>query len=123
MKKILIIEDDSIHREQIAEILRFKGFEVFTAEEGKSGVMKARNNEPDLILCDILMPLMNGAEVLRYIRSERDLCHIKFIFVTSLTDRNEIKSGFLMGANDYLTKPFTIKELLAMIDKCFEAVE
>jgi two-component system, sensor histidine kinase and response regulator len=116
MKKILLIEDDSIHREEMAEILRFRGFEVHTAENGRIGIEKAVGLTPDLILCDILMPELDGTQVISKVRADNKLFRTKFVFVTSLADRNEIKSGMLLGADGYLTKPFTIKELVAVIN-------
>jgi DNA-binding response OmpR family regulator len=123
MKRILLIEDDSIHREEIAEILRFKGFEVETAENGSLGLSKALKLLPDIILCDILMPEMDGTKVLTSVRANRMTCNTQFVFVTSLADKKEIMSGMLMGANEYLTKPFTIKELLLTIDNCISRIE
>jgi len=123
MKRILLIEDDSIHREEIAEILRFKGFEVETAENGSIGLSKALKLLPDIILCDILMPELDGTKVLSSIRSSPMTCHTQFVFVTSLADKKEIMSGILMGANEYLTKPFTIKELLQTIENCVARID
>jgi DNA-binding response OmpR family regulator len=123
MKRVLLIEDDSIHREEIAEILRFKGFEVETAENGSIGLSKALKLLPDLILCDILMPEMDGTKVLSSVRANQLTCHTQFVFITSLADKKEIMSGMLMGANEYLTKPFTIKELLQTIENCVSRLE
>jgi DNA-binding response OmpR family regulator len=123
MKKILLIEDDSIHREEIAEILRYKNFEVQTAENGRIGITMASAFNPDLILCDILMPEVDGTQVIAEIRGNNSLSGTKFVFVTSLADRDEIKSGMLLGADAYLTKPFTIKELITVINSNLEIKE
>ena len=123
MKKILIIEDEAIHREEIVEILKFKNFEVYSADNGKSGLIKAFSYIPDLILCDIMMPGMDGTEVLSRLRSNKGTSRIQFVFVTSLADKKEIRNGMLMGADDYLTKPFTVKELLMTVSKCLDKAD
>jgi two-component system, sensor histidine kinase and response regulator len=123
MKKILIIEDEAIHREEIAEILKFKNFEVYSADNGKTGLIKAFSYIPDLILCDIMMPGMDGTEVLSRLRSNKGTSRIQFVFVTSLADKKEVRNGMLLGADDYLTKPFTISELLMTVSKCLDKAE
>ncbi len=123
MIKILLIEDDAIHREEIAEILRFRGFEVETAENGRVGLEIVRQTNPDIILCDILMPEMDGTSVLTTIRADNKICRSQFVFITSMADKKEIRSGIMMGANEYLTKPFTVRELIQTVDNCLERIE
>jgi DNA-binding response OmpR family regulator len=123
MKKILVIEDDQILREEIVEILRYNNYEVYFADNGQTGVVFAITYLPDLILCDIMMPEMNGLEVLNHIKSEKSTMTIPFMFVTALGDREEIRAGLKSGADYYLTKPFTIKVLLSAVSECLEKSE
>ena len=115
MYKILVIEDEKILREEIIEILKFEGYVVFNAENGKDGLQSALNNQPDLILCDIMMPLMKGTDVLKNLMQSESGRHIPFIFITALNERHDIRSGMESGADDYLVKPFSISELLGSV--------
>ena len=115
MEKILIIEDAKILRESIADSLELEGFEVVQAENGNSGVLLARKQKPDLILCDIMMPDMSGYDVLQVLNSENFGVTCPFIFTTALSERENIREGMDLGADDYLVKPFTINELLKAI--------
>jgi DNA-binding response OmpR family regulator len=116
LKTILIIEDNKSLREEVFEALRFEGYEVLQAESGKQGVKVAVSQHPDLILCDIMMPEMDGYEVLARLRQHEQAKLIPFIFITALADRTNIRSGMEMGADDYITKPFSIKELTNAIN-------
>jgi DNA-binding response OmpR family regulator len=116
LKTILIIEDNKSLREEVFEALRFEGYEVLQAESGKQGVKVAVSQHPDLILCDIMMPEMDGYEVLTRLRQHEQAKLIPFIFITALADRTNIRSGMEMGADDYITKPFSIKELTNAIN-------
>jgi DNA-binding response OmpR family regulator/DNA-binding CsgD family transcriptional regulator len=116
LKTILIIEDNKSLREEVFEALRFEGYEVLQAESGKQGVKVAVSQHPDLILCDIMMPEMDGYEVLAKLRQHEQAKLIPFIFITALADRTNIRSGMEMGADDYITKPFSIKELTNAIN-------
>ncbi len=116
MKTILIIEDNKSLREEVYEALKFEGYEVLQAESGKMGVKNAVMHHPDLILCDIMMPEMDGYEVLSRLREHEQAKLIPFIFITALADRSNIRTGMEMGADDYITKPFSIKELTNAID-------
>lgn len=116
MKKILLIEDNAEIRENMAEILDLAGYDVYTAENGKEGVALAIKEKPDLILCDIMMPLLDGYGVLHMIQKNVELQHIPFIFLTAKSERNEIRKGMEMGADDYITKPFDGTELLNAIE-------
>src|SRR5690606_36522451 len=115
MKKILLIEDDTSLRENIEELLELSGFEVLTASNGKTGVESALRELPDLVLCDIMMPELDGYGVLEQLSLNESTRHIPFIFVTAKTERFEVRKGMDLGADDYLTKPFEEEELLGAI--------
>ncbi len=115
MKKILVIEDNPNVRENIQEILELEDFEPITAENGKLGFQLAQEQIPDLILCDVMMPEMDGYEVLSKLRSQGQTAHIPFIFLTAKADKSDVKKGIDLGANDYLTKPFTATQILNCI--------
>lgn len=115
MTKILVIEDDSIIREEILEWLGFEDFEAHGAKNGREGVAKALDVLPDLIISDISMPEMNGYEVLDSLRQHDHMQKIPFIFLTAHADKSSMRQGMQMGADDYLTKPFTIDELIGAI--------
>ncbi len=119
-KRILVIEDAHSLRRDIVEMLGFEGYEVFDAENGKRGVERAREALPDLIICDIMMPVMNGFEVLDALRSDQATATIPFIFLTARADRLDWRIGMQSGADDYLTKPFTAKELIATVNARLE---
>lgn len=116
MKKILLIEDNQDIRENTAEILELAQYMVFTAENGKDGVQLALKELPDLIICDIMMPILDGYGVLHLLSKNETTSGIPFIFLTAKADRDEIRKGMSMGADDYLTKPFTDQELLTAIE-------
>lgn len=116
-KKVLIIDDDSITRENIADLLRFSNYDVVTAKNGIKGVQKAQEELPDVILCDILMPKLDGFAVFDRLSSDERTNKIPFIFVTSKTARTDWRKAMELGADDYITKPFTESELLNAI-KC-----
>ena len=116
MEKILIIEDAKILRESIADSLHLEGFEVVQAENGNTGVVLAREHMPDLILCDIMMPDMSGYDVLQVLSGDSSRITCPFIFTTALGERENIREGMDLGADDYLVKPFTINELLKAIN-------
>jgi CheY-like chemotaxis protein/CRP-like cAMP-binding protein len=115
-KKILLIEDDPIVRENTAEILTLASYSVSTAENGKTGIEKARTVKPDLIICDILMPELDGYGVLQIIMRNKSLQHIPVIFLTAKTNHEDIRKGMNLGAADYITKPFEESELLSAVE-------
>lgn len=115
MNRILIIEDRKVLREEIAENLSFEGFDVIQTDNGRVGIDMAAAHKPDIILCDIMIPGLNGMEVLKELKQNDSTKLIPFIFMTALNDRNDIRKGMEYGADDYLTKPFTIEELLHTI--------
>ncbi|GAB4048935.1 response regulator [Spirosoma litoris] len=116
MKTILLIEDDEAIRETTAEILELTGYQVDTAENGKIGIEKALAHKPDLVICDIMMPVLNGYGVLHVFNKKPELSSIPFIFLTAKTERNDFRRGMELGADDYITKPFDESELLSAIE-------
>jgi CRP/FNR family transcriptional regulator, cyclic AMP receptor protein len=123
MNKILLIEDNHDVRENTAEILELANYQVITAENGKVGVEKALQNKPDLIICDIMMPVLDGYGVLHLINKNEELKNIPFIFLTAKSERGDFRRGMEMGADDYITKPFTDIELLNSIESRLKKVE
>jgi DNA-binding NarL/FixJ family response regulator len=115
MKTILIIEDQPDMRENIATILEMENYAVLSAASGSEGLRLASEEKPDLILCDIMMPQMDGHTVLQKIRENRTIAGTPFIFLTAKGERRDIRIGMNLGADDYLTKPATATELLAAI--------
>jgi DNA-binding NarL/FixJ family response regulator len=115
MKKILLIEDEPQLRANVSTILKMESYRVFEASNGVDGVALAEQEKPDLILCDVMMPHMDGWEVLKTLRATGKTAHIPFIFLTSKSQRDDLRAGMTLGADDYLTKPFTIPELLSAI--------
>lgn len=116
MRRILIIDDYSTMRENIAEILTLAGFETFTAENGKKGVELAEQYLPDLIICDIMMPELDGYGTLELLKKNPATEHIPFIFLSAKAERTDFRKGMDMGADDYITKPFDDIELLNAVD-------
>jgi CRP/FNR family transcriptional regulator, cyclic AMP receptor protein len=123
MSKILLIEDNHDVRENTAEILELANYTVFTAENGKLGVEMAMQEKPDLIICDIMMPVLDGYGVLHMINKHEELKNIPFIFLTAKAERGDFRKGMEMGADDYITKPFTDIELLNSIESRLRKVE
>ena len=115
MKTILLIEDDVTIRENTAELLEMAGFAVLTAENGQLGVAQALATRPDLVVCDIMMPVLDGYGVLQIFNQNAQLAGVPFIFLTAKTERTELRRGMELGADDYLTKPFDKAELLSAI--------
>ena len=116
MKKILLIEDNSEVRENTAEILELANFEVWQAENGKLGLELAQAQKPDLIICDIMMPVLDGYGVIHMLSKNPETASIPFIFLTAKSDRSDLRKGMEMGADDYITKPFDDVELLRAIE-------
>lgn len=116
MHKILVIEDNQEIRENIAEILELSNYDVSTAANGKIGVEKALEILPDLIVCDIMMPVLDGYGVLHAIHKNEQIKNTPFIFLTAKSERIDFRKGMELGADDYITKPFDSTELLNAID-------
>lgn len=115
MEKILVIEDENSIRSSVCEILSFEGYEVADAPNGKIGIQKAISYIPDLILCDIMMPEMDGWEVLQALHANSATHLIPIIVMTALAERENMREGMNLGADDYITKPFTRLELINAI--------
>jgi len=116
MRKILLIEDNKDVRENTAEILRLAQYLVVTANNGKEGVELAQKEKPDLIICDIMMPILDGHGALHLLSKNEETSSIPFIFLTAKAERSDFRKGMEMGADDYLTKPFDDVELLNAIE-------
>lgn len=118
--KILIIEDEPILRENIAHFLELKNFKVTQAKNGLEGLHMLKKTDPDLIICDISMPAMNGHQVLNEVRKDCQYAHIPFIFMTAKAEKSDLRHGMISGADDYIIKPVTFKELFHSIQKRME---
>lgn len=116
MTSILIIEDEKTIRHNITELLKAEGYDVFCTDNGIIGTLWAQDKNPDLIICDIMMPEISGYEVLKELRKLPSTELTPFIFLTAMADKSDIRHGMEMGADDYLTKPFTLEELLGAIE-------
>lgn len=116
MTKILLIEDNKEMRENTAEILELSNYEVLTASNGKEGIEKAKSELPHLIICDIMMPELDGYGVLRVLGKLPETAGIPFIFLTAKSEKEDFRKGMSMGADDYLTKPFDDVELLDIVE-------
>jgi two-component system sensor histidine kinase/response regulator len=114
--RILLIEDEAQIRNNVHELLTLQGFEVDTAANGREGISQALLLQPDLILCDIMMPEVDGFQVLKVVRNNRSTANVPFIFLTARAEPTDIRQGMSQGADDYLTKPFTFQNLLTAID-------
>ncbi len=120
MKNILVIEDDPFIRSNIFEVLELSGYTVFTSNNGEDGLSMAFELSPDLIICDILMPKMDGYEVKNRLDKNPRTKSTPFIFLTANADMKELRHGMAVGADDYITKPFLIADLLKSIQLRFE---
>ena len=116
MKKILVIENNTGIRENIAEILELANYKVFTAEDGKTGIEIALHQKPDLILCNVLMPQLDGYGVLHLLHKNPTIRNTPFIFMSAIADRAELRKGMELGADDYIIQPFEKTELLQAIE-------
>jgi len=115
MKKILVIEDELEMRRNLTTILRLERFRPLSAENGRVGVELAKKETPDLILCDVMMPELDGYGVIAALRADPETVSIPFIFLTARGEKPDIRAGMNLGADDYLTKPVTKPDLLAAI--------
>jgi CRP/FNR family transcriptional regulator, cyclic AMP receptor protein len=123
MKKVLLIEDNLEMSENTAEILEMANYKVITANNGKEGVKLTLETKPDLILCDIMMPILDGYGVLYSIHENREVRNTPFIFLTAKGERADVRQGMELGADDYITKPFNAAELLAAIETRFKKID
>jgi len=123
MKKILIIEDEPEMRRNLVTILRLEKFQVLAAENGRAGLQLALRDPPDLILCDVMMPELDGHGVLKALRNDPATMNIPFIFLTAKGEKADLRSGMNLGADDYLTKPVARADLLNAVEARFKRQE
>jgi CheY-like chemotaxis protein/CRP-like cAMP-binding protein len=116
MKKVLLIEDDTVLRENTAELLELSNYDVITAANGKLGLKMAIHEKPDIIVCDIMMPVIDGYGVLEGLSKHNDTKFIPFIFLSAKTERQDVRKGMDLGADDYITKPFSEDEIVSAIE-------
>ncbi len=116
MKKILLIEDDAAVRGNTAEILELANYQVVAAENGKKGLQAVKEAKPDLVICDVMMPELDGYGVLHILSKDPETAGIPFIFLSAKAEKEEIRKGMDLGADDYLTKPFEETELLNAVE-------
>src|SRR5215510_8290284 len=116
MKKILVIEDEAETLDNLILMLEMEGFQPFSAPNGRIGVTVARRELPDVILCDVSMPEIDGYGVLEALRADEETVSIPFIFLTAKGDKKDLRTGMNLGADDYLTKPASAEEVLAAIN-------
>ena len=117
MPQILLIEDSLEHRDNLSDILSLRGYAVSTAENGKIGVEKAIKEKPDLILCDVMMPELDGFGVLQILSNNQKTADIPFLYLTAMSEPEDFRRGMSLGADDYITKPFDVTQLLQTIEK------
>jgi DNA-binding NarL/FixJ family response regulator len=116
MRRVLVIEDEPEMRRNLVTILRMEGYDPLAAEHGRAGVELASADPPDLILCDVMMPHLDGYGVLQELREDPKTACIPFIFLTAKGEKDDLRSGMNLGADDYLTKPVVKAELLQAIE-------
>ena len=116
MKKILIVEDEPEMRRNIATLLRYYNFEPIEAENGRAGVALAQREKPDLVLCDVMMPELDGHGVLQALQQDAHLALIPFMFLTAKREKDDLRSGMNFGPDDYLTKPVANADLVRAIE-------
>ena len=117
MATVLVIEDEAPIRANLERFLKAEGYAVLTASDGAGGIAAAREQRPDIIICDILMPRVDGFGVLSELRADTGTARIPLIFLTASADKEDQQRGLASGATDYMTKPFKLAELLAVIRK------
>jgi two-component system, sensor histidine kinase and response regulator len=115
MATLLVIEDEAPLRANLVRILSAEGYRVIAAADGEEGIRRVREDRPDLVICDILMPLVDGFGVLAALRSQPETAALPFIFLTASADKENLARGLRSGANAYVTKPFKIADLLAAV--------
>lgn len=117
MKKILIVEDDENNRILMRDILRYYGYEVIEAVDGREGIEKAKEHKPELIFMDLQMPVMNGFETLKILRDDPDTKGIKIIAVTSFAMKGDREKALEAGFDDYIAKPINTRQLPEMVKR------
>ncbi len=117
MTTILLIEDEEMLREEVVDWLLLEAYATLSAADGAEGVRLARQHQPDLIICDMTLPTLNGYEVLQALRDDPQTAGIPFIFVSARAAYEDVEQGIALGAKAYVTKPFTLRDLLDAIEK------
>lgn len=121
MAKILIIDDETTLRETVSELLSFKGYDIYQAENGQQGIQKVKEVEPHLILCDIMMPVLDGyGFIAEHMKS--NYSNIPVVFLSAKVVEADQSKGILLGAKAYIKKPFDFKSLLSIVEKYLEGV-
>ncbi len=120
MEKILIIEDNTAIRENLEEYFDLEGYKTLTSSNGKKGIELAKEFSPGLIICDVLMPEMDGYKILRLLKKTKQTSSIPFIFSTSMSESIDKKEALELGADDYIVKPFELETLLKMAKSCIQ---
>jgi DNA-binding response OmpR family regulator len=115
-RRIVVVEDEDAIRQNLREMLEAEGYEVFEAKDGGEAVRVVGEEVPDLVVCDLMLPVFDGFEVLRRVRAEVSTCHVPFLLLTAVADRETQRRGMEMGAEDYITKPFGRRELLSAVE-------
>lgn len=115
MPKILVIEDETSIRDNLVRFLRLEGYEVVAAPDGVAGLGRIREHLPDLILCDVMMPGLDGFGVLEAIKADPATAQLRFVFLTASAEKEKLQQGLELGATAYVTKPFVLPELAAFL--------
>lgn len=115
-QKILVVDDEENYRDIVTLALTLNGYEIVQATNGSEGLAAVQRGRPDLILCDVNMPVMNGLELLTALKADPDLEAIPFLFLTGNAEKEDMRKGMQLGADDYLTKPFSAEELIAAVE-------
>ncbi len=117
MKKILVIEDEAFVRDNLVELLELENYCVVSAGDGLTGIELVHRDRPDLILCDVMMPHVDGHTVLQTLKQDAVTATIPFIFLTARTHQTDLASGLALGANAYLSKPYSAADLLTVVER------
>ncbi len=118
MKTILIVEDETILRTNIRDMLIFEGFHVIEAQHGVEAIQMTQSHQPDLVICDVAMPEMDGFEVLTRLKADPETAAIPVLMLTAQAEKSAIQHGLAMGATDYILKPFSFGDVLAKVQAC-----
>ncbi|MCF8179329.1 MAG: response regulator [Sulfuritalea sp.] len=119
--RILVIDDEAAVRANVMRFLQLEGYLASEAEDGERGIQAALRSPPDLVLCDLMMPGVDGFGVLARLRAEPSTAGVPFVFLTASADMEDSRVGFLLGANEYITKPFSLAVLGAIIEQKLDA--
>jgi DNA-binding NarL/FixJ family response regulator len=123
MRRILVIEDEPAMRANLHDILEMEGFRPLLAANGREGIAAAQREKPDLILCDVMMPELDGHGVLKALREHESTAHVPFIFLTARGEHADVRTGMNLGADDYLIKPVRVDDLMAAIEARLERAQ